>query len=160
MPAPSKYRVTPDELAIQLLESQILTVDIESGAIWRDGERAEVLHVKTGYGRVVVGNRPLRWAMAHRVVWIAAHGPIPPGLLINHMNLRRWDNRLANLELTTHTGNLRHARTRPDYVTVAAVSNGENEITLDRVRELMQGAEPERNPTVAGPFRRPAALTG
>lgn len=34
----------------------------------------------------------------HRIVWEAAHGPIPPGFQIHHINHDRTDNRLDNLE--------------------------------------------------------------
>lgn len=43
--------------------------------------------------------------LAHRLVWEAFNGPIPDGLEINHKNSVRADNRLANLELLTRSGN-------------------------------------------------------
>lgn len=46
---------------------------------------------------------------AHRVIWEAVHGPIPPGMVINHLNGIKDDNRIANLELTTQHGNVQHA---------------------------------------------------
>jgi hypothetical protein len=45
----------------------------------------------------------------HRAMWEAFIGPIPEGLEINHKNLDRADNRLANLELVTHRENIQHA---------------------------------------------------
>lgn len=46
---------------------------------------------------------------AHRVIWEAVHGPIPDGMVINHRNGIKNDNRIDNLELTTPQGNVQHA---------------------------------------------------
>lgn len=45
----------------------------------------------------------------HRVMWEAFNGPIPAGLEINHLNGKRADNRLCNLELCTRSQNIQHA---------------------------------------------------
>lgn len=100
----------PDYLAHLALHRGDLRVDIDEGAIYRrDGSRAEYPERTTGYGRVILqpGRSPAT-GMAHRIVWIAAHGLIPAGLVVNHRNHRRWDNRIANLELVTPAGNARH----------------------------------------------------
>jgi HNH endonuclease len=39
--------------------------------------------------------------LVHRLVWIAANGPIPRGYVIHHRNENSRDNRLENLELLT-----------------------------------------------------------
>lgn len=92
-----------------------LIVRAAEGEIWTThGSRAEHLDKRTGYGRVhVAQRRPQSLAMAHRLIWIAAHGLIPNGLQVNHINSRRWDNRLANLELVTPKGNSHHAHRLP-----------------------------------------------
>ena len=46
---------------------------------------------------------------AHRLIWEAVNGPIPDDLEINHINGVKHDNRIANLELTTRSGNMQHA---------------------------------------------------
>lgn len=100
-----------DTLTIQALENRSIRVDLQTGAIYNSlGQRAEYLDKRLAYGRVQVYHRPYTLAMAHRVVWIALHGFIPPGLQINHINRRRWDNHPDNLELVTPAGHARHWR--------------------------------------------------
>lgn len=61
---------------------------------------------KNGY---LVSQTSGRDWLLHRVIWEAAHGPIPDGHEVNHLNGVKTDNRLINLECTTKGGNLRHA---------------------------------------------------
>ena len=53
---------------------------------------------------------------AHRFIWEAVHGPIPEGMVINHINGIKTDNRLANLECVTQSRN-----TKPAFETGLAV---------------------------------------
>lgn len=46
---------------------------------------------------------------AHRVVWQHTHGDIPDGLVINHINGRKDDNRPCNLEVVSYSRNATHA---------------------------------------------------
>lgn len=87
-----------DTLAVAALQRGDLHVDPTTGAVSRpDGSRAEIVDKRTGAGRVILMTRPLSMAMAHRVVWIAAHGPPPPGSRVGHLNHHLWDNRVTNL---------------------------------------------------------------
>jgi len=43
----------------------------------------------------------------HRYVWICHKGNIQEGMQINHINSDKTDNRLENLEMITHTENIR-----------------------------------------------------
>lgn len=49
-----------------------------------------------------------RTIAAHRLLWEAFVGPIPRGLVINHKNGVKDDNRLDNLEVVTVAENTRH----------------------------------------------------
>ena len=48
--------------------------------------------------------------LVHRLVWLAFKGEIPQGLEIDHIDQNIHNNRLDNLQLTTHRENVRKAR--------------------------------------------------
>ena len=70
----------------------------------------------TGYvcadGYVRLGGNQSRHQYAHRIVWEAANGPIPPGMQIDHKNGDRADNRIRNLDLVTRQENVLRAMDR------------------------------------------------
>ena len=41
----------------------------------------------------------------HQWVWEAAHGPVPEGMMIDHKNRDRYDNRIENLRLISSSDN-------------------------------------------------------
>ena len=48
--------------------------------------------------------------LAHRIIWQMHNGPIPSGMVIDHINGDPFDNRLENLRLCTQYGNMRNSR--------------------------------------------------
>jgi hypothetical protein len=65
-----------------------------------------------GYRSVYLrlGGRRTR-VLAHRLVWVALRGPIPPGLVVRHRSQDRGDNRPENLILARPSVPLRGAAT-------------------------------------------------
>lgn len=51
-----------------------------------------------GYRRVRIGDGK---ELVHRLVWIAFKGDIPDGMVVDHINFKRDDNRIENLQLLT-----------------------------------------------------------
>ena len=77
------------------------------GTIWRGGQRAEKPKGRHLSVRARV-NKRLRLALAHRLVYYHFYGPIPPGLVVNHIDGNPWNNRPENLEAITQSENLSH----------------------------------------------------
>lgn len=108
-----------DWIASALLGRSMVIADPDAGELWwPDGTRAERMGPNI-YGQVHAGPECVQ---AHRVIWIAAEGEIPPGQQVNHRNRLRWDNRRANLELVSFGNNIRHAYGKPYLTYHQAVS--------------------------------------
>lgn len=113
------------EAALSLVASGDITVD-ESGAVWSHtkgcggcgvnpvkprGEPMRKDYLQPGgyrYVSIRVGGRAYA-ATAHALVWTVLRGPIPKGMVINHLDGNKANNALSNLELTTYSGNAKHA---------------------------------------------------
>lgn len=148
---------SPDGAALAAIAEGRIRVEVESGEIYTpDGRRAECPDRRTAYGRVFVGGPAQRSAMAHRVVWLAAHGFIPDGLEVNHRNRMRWDNRLANLELVTPGGNQAHWRGEP----YSSIESGYDLSEIMRRVELAPEEDPVRPPIYSNFLSGTRGLSG
>lgn len=78
---------------------------------------ARVIERKTApvanlYKSVIYHNREHKTMhiLVHRLVWLAFNGDIPKGLEIDHIDQNKHNNRLDNLQLSTHSDNVKKAR--------------------------------------------------
>jgi len=70
---------------------------------FRIGENVSVNMNDNGYETTCVKNN--KSYLVHRLVWEVVCGKIPNGLMIDHINRIRNDNRIENLRLVTRAGN-------------------------------------------------------
>lgn len=91
----------------------------ESGHVWSDisGRYLSPLKTSNGYLHVVLmANRQKRRIAVHRVVAMAFHGSAAKGMVVNHKNGIRNDNRPANLEWVTQSENVKDGYVRGSRV--------------------------------------------
>ncbi len=106
---------TYDAIILECLKARALVVWPEWGIVLR--------RVRVSYGYIYKevkgqlspkGYKQIKLAtstaagtvLMHRVIWIAAHGDIPDGMTIDHINSDKTDNRLCNLQLLTIEDNI------------------------------------------------------
>ena len=112
--------ITRDELCAIALAAGYIKVDTENGIVYGTRgpggiERGTPIEL---HGSIVNGYKVYsihaggvkKQVRAHRLVWIAAHGAIPEGMVVDHINNDKSDNRLCNLQLLTHEQNSTKAR--------------------------------------------------
>lgn len=98
----------------RLVDIGRLRVDFDTGLIYSEAsntpDRSLGSLTRKGYLRVcVVVDGKQAHALAHRVVWCAANGPVPNGMQIDHLNGEKTDNRLANLQCVSGDENMKRA---------------------------------------------------
>ena len=59
------------------------------------------------------GNK--KWFRVHRLIYITFVGPIPEGLVLDHINGNKKDNSVSNLRAVTVVENCRNPHTRQNY---------------------------------------------
>lgn len=87
-------------------------------------------------GYVRMGQHSSGHQYAHRLIYEAVHGSIPAGHYVDHVNGKRADNRIANLETVTPAENVARALERGSLAFGEAVSN--SKLTAAQVRQIRQ----------------------
>lgn len=144
--------MTPAEQRfIELLQADMFSIDAE-GAIWRHKEfhprngtmievaprRAEheAFHGYLCVHVAVDGN--VRKVMAHRVVWLAFHGEIDDDLEVNHLDGIKKHNAPDNLELVTHSDNMKHAAANGWVQMFSGEDHPNAVLTIQKVRRIRE----------------------
>lgn len=121
----SKIKQESELIILGLARIGVLVLDPNAGKIWRLAEgnsdgtwrrcrRRRAEHSRSdGYLRIRATVQGVRHQVsAHRVIWMAVHGPIPEGYTIDHVNGKRSDNRIDNLDAVPHAENVARAVAR------------------------------------------------
>lgn len=110
----------PLDFFLQLVRDGIIVVKPD-GSVWRR-------RIFTKYGTAPVAERRIdpvrvfgyRWVHgrlngrqysvpARRLVWAVLRGPIPPKMVVDHLDSDRTNNHPSNLEVVTQSENVRHS---------------------------------------------------
>lgn len=70
----------------------------------------QIVGAVSGKGYVLVGLGNRCYKNAHRIIWTMAYGDIPSGMVIDHINHVKTDNRLCNLRLVSRALNQRNSK--------------------------------------------------
>lgn len=108
----TRPKASTDAHALRLIAEGRILVDPDTGVILVDGQPRGST-TKAGYQRVYVDGVLM---LSHRVVYMFVHGRIPDGLVINHRDSNRQNNRIANLEAVTYRQNTLHGKRSRNYV--------------------------------------------
>lgn len=98
---------------------------------------------KTCKGYVQIKSWLGRAKAVHIIIWESVHGAIPDGMQINHINGIKNDNRIANLELVTPSGNTKHAYLL-GLSSAQGECNGRAKLNADNVADIRASRESQR----------------
>lgn len=110
--------------------------DVSNAGRVRNNKTRRILKGIAHRGYLVVKlGRPNRAYGIHQVVAWAFKGPCQPGMVVNHRNGIKTDNRPDNLEYTTNEGNVRHAY-RTNLISNVGELNGKARLSEQDVRRI------------------------
>lgn len=88
----------------------------EDGNIYRNNKKMSPANNGIGYMQIKLRHNGKRYGRyVHRLVWETFMGDIPEGLEINHIDHNKLNNSLSNLELVSHSDNLKKAFKKHGY---------------------------------------------
>ena len=94
---------------------EVYSID-ENGNIFRNDVKMSPINNGIGYLQIKLRKNKKRYnRYIHRLVWETFNGKIPKGLEINHIDHNKSNNSLSNLELVSHSDNLKKAFKKHGY---------------------------------------------
>ncbi len=140
-----------DAAAAAALSDGSIVVDPSSGVVYSTrsrwgacAPRVMLGHNQQGYRThtLRVGDKAVPGVRAHRIVWISVNGGIPDGLMPDHINRNRSDNRIENLRLVNAAGNASNRRRYDGEANPRAKLSAGNveQIRQDRAAGMTQAA--------------------
>lgn len=118
----------------------VYTIDT-NGNIYRNNKKMSPVNNGIGYYQIKLRCQKKRYAVyVHRLVWETFNGKVPEGYEINHIDHNKANNSLANLELVTHSDNLKKAFKKHGYF--GSMNRPKNMLTLSQAKGTpLEGAE-------------------
>lgn len=119
---------------------EVYSID-ENGNIFRNGIKMSPVNNGIGYLQIKLRKNKKRYnRYIHRLVWETFNGEIPKGLEINHINHDKSNNSLENLELVSHSDNLKRAFKKYGYF--GSMNRPKSTLILSQTEStLSEGAE-------------------
>ena len=137
--------MTKDEYIAYALAKGHIIADTETGKVyatrgghgkWLDTPKELTGTMANGYRVITIRQDKCKMqCRIHRIIWIAAHGIIPDGYVVDHINSDKTDNRLANLQLLTAADNSTKARKDGRYKTRSEAGRAK---IADEVHDIIQ----------------------
>lgn len=131
--------MTSDELIACALANGDITCDLENGKVYGTrgpggnplAEKRELGFVHpSGYVHInLSSNGVKKQVRAHRVIYMAANGHIPDGMVVDHINNDKSDNRICNLQLLTAGEN--SSKAADDGLYLSGEDNPRSKITAE-----------------------------
>lgn len=138
-------QMTPDEAAACALANGDIFCDLHAGKVYgRRGPGGALRPVPvelgwmhpSGYVHInISANGEKHQVRAHRVIYMAAYGHIPDGMVVDHINNDKSDNRIGNLQLMTAKENSAKAARDGRYPT--GEMNGRSKLTVEMRTRLL-----------------------
>ena len=120
-------KMTKDEYIAWNLSEENIIVDAENGKVFGTRGPGGIPYDKpkelegtivNGYRAYSIRNGRIKMqCRAHRIIWISQHGIIPEGMVVDHINNDKLDNRIMNLQLLTPKQNSTKAAEDGLYLT-------------------------------------------